>query len=215
MFTVSFSSQSSPSCASFCHTFPLESSWWSIESHHFESHIWVTMKWFISYSQRFFFPWCECCRGEVHYNISFGVGASQIPRKIGVTHRGFCHGVYPWKGETNGWLVVWNMNFMTSLRVGMFFFNLTFTPSFFRGGVLPNHINNQPDGDFRWFFGGSRHGTMVGWDLGSPGLCTHHQGCLQLAEAPVARQQCLQLGKHHSWIRPCFLIYGPLWSLNC
>ena len=55
MFTVSFSSQSSPSCASFCHTFPLESSWWSIESHHFESHIWVTMKWFISYSQRVFF----------------------------------------------------------------------------------------------------------------------------------------------------------------
>ena len=112
----------------------------------------------------FFFPWCECCRGEVHYNISFGVGASQIPRKIGVTHRGFCHGVYPWKGETNGWLVVWNMNFMTSLRVGMFFFNLTFTPSFFRGGVLPNHINNQPDGDFRWFFGDQ---GMAPWSDGT------------------------------------------------
>ena len=111
------------------------------------------MKWFISYSQRFFFPWCECCRGEVHYNISFGVGASQIPRKIGVTHRGFCHGVYPWKGETNGWLVVWNMNFMTSLRVGMFFFQSDFHSIIFQGGCFTKP-HKQPT---RWWF------SMIFW----------------------------------------------------
>ena len=50
-------------------------------------------------------------------------------------------------------MVVWNMNFMTSLRVGMIFFNLTFTPSFFRRVVLPNH---QPDEAWH-------HGRMGPW----------------------------------------------------